>query len=383
MTAVHTHSASRPPYVILQLVSTGTYSGAEKVAADIAAGLCKRHFRAVYACTGDRLATRLANTGIDSHVVPSFAGLRCLYPPCALHTIMKRERVDLVHAHDVTASIAAHRASVGLGIPVISHIHNQYDWLRRPTAKKYLDRMFRNCFAVSIACSEPTRDFYLAHNRAARGERVKTFANAIAVSEAAKALWAPQPTAGKHILFIGRLVKQKRVDILLRAFACVCTTMEHTTLHLVGSGPDEPRLRALSSRMSLQDRVVFHGHQSDPWACCLRPDVFVLSSDYEGLPMVLLEAFDRYVPVIATDVGGIPGIVRHEENGFLIPRRNVGALADAIRHVLDAQPERIRKIAMSARATLVERHSISAYVARVSRLYAQVLACAACNCSDC
>lgn len=105
--------------------------------------------------------------------------------------------------------------------------------------------------------------------------------------------------AGRYILAVGRLEDVKGYDHLLRAFAIVCQRVADVVLVLVGDGSNRACLEALSSTLGLADRVVFTGLQSNPYGYMKRAELVVLSSCFEGFPMVILEAMACGTPVVS------------------------------------------------------------------------------------
>jgi glycosyltransferase involved in cell wall biosynthesis len=187
---------------------------------------------------------------------------------------------------------------------------------------------------------------------------------------------APAHTAdGATVLFVGRLVERKGVIHLIEALGTM-QDRPHTRLVIVGDGPERPRLEARARQLGLSERVVFRGRVSDAE---LRrayegADVFVLPSvldsrgDTEGLGVVLLEAMNYGVPVVASRIGGIVDIVTDNETGVLVPPGDSGALGGALQALL-ADPARARSLGEAGRRRLTERFSWDAIVARYDALY--------------
>jgi glycosyltransferase involved in cell wall biosynthesis len=105
-------------------------------------------------------------------------------------------------------------------------------------------------------------------------------------------------------------------------------------LELVGDGPLEMNCRALAARLGIADRTRFLGYRPDPASALARASLFVLSSRSEALPRSVLEAMRAGLPIVASAVGGLPETVDNGSNGVLIPKSDVGALALAIREMI-------------------------------------------------
>lgn len=135
---------------------------------------------------------------------------------------------------------------------------------------------------------------------------------------------------GRVILFVGSLVPQKGVDVLIESFKEI--KIKDTSLVIVGDGPERKRLEALA--VGIKD-IQFLGRQEDLKGVLAKSDVLVLPSRGEGFGLVLLEAMALGTPVVATNVGGIPEIVEDGVSGILVERDNPKQLADAVVKVLE------------------------------------------------
>ena len=139
------------------------------------------------------------------------------------------------------------------------------------------------------------------------------------------------------IISVGRLAPEKNHALLIRAFARV-RAITGCTLLIVGDGPMRKDLLELSRSLNLSSDVLMLGYQDNPFKYVLRSKMFVLSSNFEGMPTSLLEAMALEVPVIATDCEGCIEILgRRNPAGVIIQRSNVAALADAMLRLLQDQ----------------------------------------------
>jgi glycosyltransferase involved in cell wall biosynthesis len=134
------------------------------------------------------------------------------------------------------------------------------------------------------------------------------------------------------LVYIGRLSPEKNVEVLLEAVARLRQRGVELRLLLAGEGPEREALEAVVASRRLGDRVRFLGFQSDTFGLLRRAGAFVLPSRTEGVPMALLEAMAAGVPVVASAVGGIPGVTGGD--ALLVAPGDAGALADALERVL-------------------------------------------------
>ena len=150
------------------------------------------------------------------------------------------------------------------------------------------------------------------------------------------------------ILGVGRLTQQKNFDLLLRAFAKVCT-VRAARLIILGDGNQRENLEHRIEALEIKDRVDLHGFVSNPYAYMANASLFVLSSVFEGLPTVLIEALACGCPVVSTDCpNGPQEILEDGKWGKLIPMNDEDALASAMLESLSQlhDPDRLRQRAL-------------------------------------
>jgi glycosyltransferase involved in cell wall biosynthesis len=172
----------------------------------------------------------------------------------------------------------------------------------------------------------------------------------------------------RMLLSVGNLNELKGHALVIEAVGRLRARGLRLSYHIVGSGPEEPRLRAQIDALGLQDRVHLQGSIANerlrPWYQAA--SLFVLASSREGWPNVLNESLSCGAPVVATKVGGVPEIIRHGDNG-LLTERSPEAIADAIETALARSWDRQ---ALAAAAT---RTSWSDVAARLAGLFDSVV----------
>lgn len=145
-----------------------------------------------------------------------------------------------------------------------------------------------------------------------------------------------QPGSEKRVVSCGRLTEQKRFDLLIDAFHKVCDEFPDYKLEIYGMGLDKKQLQTRIDSLHRQDRIFLAGRSENVPDAIKNASLFVLSSDYEGLPNALMEAMVLGLPVVSTDCGGggARALIDHGVDGLIVPCDNVDALADAIRESL-------------------------------------------------
>lgn len=168
------------------------------------------------------------------------------------------------------------------------------------------------------------------------------------------------------VAFVGRLAPQKGWPELLDAWKSTPRVMR---LAIVGDGPDRDDLaRRVADDPDLRARVRWLGRRDDVPALLRAADALVLPSRWEGMPNVALEAMAAGLPVVATEVEGIPELVVPGETGWIVPPRDPRALAEALRE-LESDRRRAERLGAAGRARVERRFSPAAMVAAYERLW--------------
>lgn len=172
----------------------------------------------------------------------------------------------------------------------------------------------------------------------------------------------------RYIATVARFHPVKDHPTLLDAFGIVAAAVPDVDLLLVGDGPLRPALEQHVERLGLRDRVRFLGVRSDVSALLGAADVFCLTSVSEAASLTLLEAMASSLPVVVTDVGGNPEIVRQAVDGLLAPRGDAPAIATAILRILRDRSE-ARRLGQAGRARVREIYNLNRTVERYYESY--------------
>lgn len=188
---------------------------------------------------------------------------------------------------------------------------------------------------------------------------------------------ALEPETPLELVSVGRLVEKKGFGVAIEALSRIRTALARPFVyHVIGDGPLRSELEELVRRYDLERAVVFHGEKArddvarlvEGMHVLLAPSVTAKNGDMEGLPMVLLEAMARGLPVVASRHSGIPELIQHDVTGWLVQERDPDALGKAILNVA-AHPERWTDVGQAARRTVEARHDLERLTRELATLF--------------
>lgn len=174
-------------------------------------------------------------------------------------------------------------------------------------------------------------------------------------------------------LAVGRFDPQKDYPNMLQAFARVVHKHSNTILLIAGDGPLRETMENMAQELGAEKHVKFLGIRRDIPQLMNAADAYVMSSSWEGMPMVLLEASATGLPIVATDVGGNREVVLDGITGFLVPPRNPEALAEAVLRMMDLPEEKRREMGKAARKHVEDNFSLDRIVDMWEALYKELL----------
>ncbi|HEY4102731.1 MAG TPA: glycosyltransferase [Polyangiaceae bacterium] len=186
----------------------------------------------------------------------------------------------------------------------------------------------------------------------------------------------PASTRPIEVLTVGRLVEKKGIEFGLRAIARLAADCPQLRYTIVGDGPEEARLRALSRELGLGERVTFAGalprdqvsQLMQRAQVLLAPSVVAQNGDEEGIPVVLMEAMACGLPVVSSEHAGIPELIKDSISGLLAPERDVEALVAQLKLLL-AEPNLARELALAAREVIERDYDVERLNADLLSLY--------------
>jgi glycosyltransferase involved in cell wall biosynthesis len=359
----------------LLIIDSLEIGGAERHVADLAIALrCKGYGVTVACSAGGPLFAELETAGIGVRVLMTAQVKRRVSPgyTAQLRRLLQERQVDLVHAHVYASSVAAALATLGADMPLILTVHSESLW-QGPLARWISRHTYRGAAGV-IAVSE-TIGRRLIEIDGLEPDRVRVIGNAVAPTtvRAYEPLglppgWEDAPLVG----VVARLQSEKGVGTFLDAVVLIRSRCPHARYCVVGDGPLRGALAGRVRELGLEDRVHFLGCRVDARALLPALDVLAVPSISEGEPLVVLEAMEAGVPIVATRVGGIPRQVRHERDGLLVPPGDPVALSNSILRLLQ-HPADAEQLARTAQERVRATFSYEAMLNKIERCYDGIL----------
>ncbi|SDK20012.1 Glycosyltransferase involved in cell wall bisynthesis [Halovenus aranensis] len=286
-----------------------------------------------------------------------------------MYKLLRSADPDIVHLHLIHAIVLGRLigrlARVDNIISTQQNVSQSY-----PLFWGYLERFTRGLEDQSVAVSRAVLDSFA--NRSDdhwsviyNGIDVESFRRK--VSEATSF-----QTNDFTLLNIGRYHKQKNQSYLINSLAELKRTTTSFKAYIVGWGELEEDLKSLVNEKGLEDEVEITGKSKNVEKYYNSADIFVLTSNYEGLPLTATEAMSAGLPIIGTDVAGIKEVVDDGGTGYLVPNNDEGALVNALSKIAD--PETRRKMGKQSYDKAREKFDISETSTQYVRLYEELSA---------
>jgi len=244
-------------------------------------------------------------------------------------------RPDVIHAHVYSAGVPAVLLGKHYGLPVV--ITEHFSGFPRGLVRGFEKLKAKFAFEKASLVCPVSKDLQKHIENCGIRAYFHVVPNVVDMSLFSPGC-DPDERRGdrKRILLVALLDPKKGVPYLLEALARLREKRDDFVLDIVGDGPNRAEYEQLSHRLGLEDVVYFHGLKTKQEVADFmrRCDFFVLPSEWENLPCVLIEAMASGLPIIATRVGGIPEMI-NDNVGLLVPPRNANALTEAIDCMLD------------------------------------------------
>lgn len=373
---------------------TSAISGAEISMLLTAQNLIKAH-PIIFAPEGE-LLQRARNNGLEVRDIPSYRArltknpirllkdvTGMLWAGWRLAGVLKKEKVDLIHANSIRAGIMAALFIWFHRIPIVWHLRDMPpQGIFGKLIKKVASLTTRSFIGISNSVLENFQHpslkgrLHLIHN----GVELRHFSPAdrdrihSKIREELKT-----PSGSKVLTIIGQIAPWKRQEDAIKAAAQLIAEGEDVYLWVVGEAKfrieNERYLemtKQLAEKLNIKERVIFTGFREDVLEICCAADLLLLCSDNEPFGRVIIEAMSQGTPVIGTESGGVPEIIKHDECGYMYPVGNVSLLVDYINKVLKNK-EVWSRLSDTAKLRAETDFSIIKTAQKVEQLYDSIL----------
>jgi glycosyltransferase involved in cell wall biosynthesis len=365
---------------VLHLIASRGLYGAEQVLVNLLPALRSSGFDPALGCicsadsaAGDFIAA------VQSRGIPVFAireggrtGIGSFY---RIWEVLRRTGADILHTHGYKATIIGGLAGRIARKTLMSTCHGEAT--KRPDLATYLSaeniflRRAFHVFPVSTAIRHellargvPEQRLAVVYNGiddpVMNGKRPKDYSGG--------SDWSP------HLVSVGRLIDTKRFDLAIEAVSVLRREYPSIVLSIAGDGPCEGALRERVNDLGLQDHVRFLGYIKDTPRLYESADIFLLPSETEGSPIVLLEAMAFSLPIVITSVGAIPEMVNDRTSALLIKPGDLESLVGAMRELV-AKPELRSGLGRAARSQYEQRFTSAAMASAYARYYHTAAGC--------
>jgi len=302
------------------------------------------------------------------------------YPPYTvalgseMFRVTEQQDLDLLHVHyALPHSTAAFLAREITGKPYVATLHGSdvtilgSDCSYMPVNTLSLER----ADAVTAVSKFIARE---ARERLGISKEIKVIPNFVDSDR-----FVPAPCVDPEMLekrdvvvtHISNFRPVKRIEDLVYAMSIVTKEAPGARLVLVGNGPERHKIERLVDQLDIRRNVQFTGYRSDVPNLLRCSDIVVLCSETESTPLTLLEGMSCGLPVVATDVGGIPEIVDDGVNGFLVPLKHPEAIAERILE-LNADLGLRKRLGDAARGTVMKRYTVDKIVGQYTEVYEEI-----------
>jgi len=355
---------------ILHLVGTSRVGGTERFLSSLAAGLRQAGWASgiVVLDAPGALADNYRRSADQVwHIDGARGGMGTIRALRRWRSIVRSFGPEVVVLYGFRANLLGRLASGD--VPVVNALRSVYIDERGTRLAGWLDRVTFHRVDACIANAQEAVRRHVAAGFPA--DRFAWIPNGIdvarfrAVSREAARARMRVPRDVRVVLSVANLKAVKNHGVLLDASRELCDAGVPHALWLVGDGPERGEIERRARALGIDGHVAFIGAVDDPADCYACADVLALTSDYEGTPTVLLEAFAAGVPVVATGVGDVPALCA-DGAGLVVPPRDARATARALASVLtdDAVAQGLR----ARGAAVVERYGTGAMVGRYARV---------------
>jgi len=347
--------------------------GAQMVLFNLVSYLKKEH--EIYVIVGDegRLSKDLERIGVDCIILSSLkreiSPLNDIKAYRGLKKILKELKPDIVATHSSKAGYLGRLVCSKLKISNIFTVHGWAFTSGVPFMKRSIYLMLEKLVGLYtdhiITVSDFDRKLGLKY-KIVKSTQIETIHNGTPDFRNDN---NPKNNGQFRAVMVARFQDQKDHLTLFKALK----RLKHlpVVVDLIGDGPRQKEFEILARKWEIENKVNFLGSKDDVAPFLNGSDIFLLISNYEGLPLSICEAMSCALPIIASDVGGVNEMINEGGNGYLIPKGNDELLSDKLSYLISS-PELVHRMGLESRKTFEEKFSIQQMVSATNKYYRKV-----------
>lgn len=284
---------------------------------------------------------------------------------------IKHEKPDLVHLHSSKAGIVGRLACKVVGVPVILTVHG-WSFTEGITGIKpflfmWLEKLTSGMVNSFITVSEFDKNIAI-QKRVVLEDKITVIKNGVPFYDMGTI--SRTHNGPIKLIMVARFDEQKNQSDLIRSLSIIKN--ENWTLDLIGDGDNQDFCKRLSTRLGVSEKINFLGVKYNVKEYLDSADVFLLISNWEGLPLTIIEAMRSSLPVIASNVGGVSELVENNVNGFLVQVGDLQGICSAVQ-VFIKNPQEAITFGLTNRKVFEEKYSLSKMTLKTISVYDKLL----------
>lgn len=324
----------------------------------------------------NQLVKDLETLGCTVTCLPSQHVFQMLLKLPALVRLIRKNQYQLMHAHLPWAGIMARMAGKITGVPLVYTEHNIFKNYKWPT--RLVNGLTMNWQRMIIAVSDEVAKSLQQEVKPT--VEVRTVLNCVDTTEFDRSKYTESPLKQKmslpdHAVVVGTVAvfrPQKRLDRWLRIATALTDQFPNLYFVIVGDGLLRQELESQASPLIERKRLLFAGLTDEPERWMAGMDIYLMSSDFEGMPVALLEAMSMGCVPVVTAVGGIPAVIENNQNGFLYDGHDESKAIKQLGELVQNDDKR-RQLAFNARTKIEMNHGIAHMVTQLEDVYRNLL----------
>ncbi len=380
--------ASDERITVLHLIGSLRIGGAEEQLVTIAPKFDREKFRIIVGAMqpGGGFVDRLAESGIEYSCL-NFRVRSWLLYVIRLAALLKKEKVDVLHAHMSSAAKYGRIAGLLAGVPVMVVTDHGQD-REKSRWDIAVDRMFNRFTAARVGVTSDVAEIIHTRDNTPKN-KIIVISNGVDTErfnvDRSEGLRVRRelglPDDAIVVGTVARLTWEKALDVLIEAVFILVKIIPQLRCVIVGDGYLHKELAKCIESFGLQKQVLLTGARLDVPDMMAAFDIFALSSKSEGLPVSILEAMSAGKPIVSTNVGGIPEVITDRNEALLMEPGDPQSLATAISELV-ADPQLAADLGRRASQLVAEQYSITATVRKLQDLYIGLVRKARRRCSN-